>query len=420
MVNKLIPKSNKSHPLGLMIKTLIMFGTVFSIHPKWRLPSVFTLRIIIMLLCIFYVLFKGIQERKTFSINLKLKNFSFAGVSLFVFLYSFMLVKLNKVTSEFTMTSSAFNYFIFIGIFAYFAKVIFNSSKEFCGCVLNAAFIQAVIVLLGLLIPQVRTFLDQMQSFGNENSMFQDYRYTWRIIGLGIAGAGGSVYLFTGMIAAGWLKITGNLSKFQLIQMSLLSIAILLVGRTGFYTSLSLWGYLIYDDIRYKKGSLKTLGLLLFLLLLFILILVIFNNLEGVNDDLISYTLVRSAELFFGGTKVISQIIDIPPLRMETIIGTGITRGSISSSIYIWSDSGYIQRYAGIGLIMATISYFSYVFEVIRYAKNLSRSNFNFFIFILLLLLIIEIKEPFFYQLAYPFVLLVLVRLVTNEKCTSC
>lgn len=400
----------------LFLSTSLLFFSIFSIHFQ-GVPEFLTPRILSMFILIFFFMGNKVinLHKETFSVTKILWIFS----TIFIVIYSFIVTYFSKVdASNATIVSSTLNFLIFVGIFPFFMEKIFVDSKNFATCLLYSSLAQAVIVIFSFIFPGFRVFLEKIQ-------VMEFWRYDWRVIGLGIAGAGGSIYLFVGIIAAGFLIISGELNFKNLTFMFVITISILLVGRTGFYAALALITYIVFFNsnnfVKNFKNAIKIFGFLLIGVLFFFMILCITPNF---NFDMLVYTLNRAFELFEYGfdSPTLSGInnveIPIPGISLETLFGTGVSRGLTSSGKLFMSDSGYIQRYASLGLIVAIISYVSFAIFIMQLIKNIDSSKRRYIVFCLLLLFIIEYKEPFMYMLAYPFTL-VMFSVITKREAEN-
>lgn len=299
--------------------------------------------------------------------------------------------------------------FVFAGILPYY----FKNEKVFCDALIIATLIQSVIVFISL-SESGRMLVENIQNADIE-------RYHDRVIGLGIAGATGSIYLFTGLIANAYMLLFHKKNGIYLVSFLVIFLAISLVARTGFYAALILFLFVNFYDL---KKIIKTIKRLVLIILISIILGVSFNafqNNDSINTELISYTIKRLDEIFSGSESKTYQSIskmNIPTLSFETTIGTGVRKGTTLNGEWIWHDSGYVQRYMGLGIVMAFFSYLSlFVYQTYLINKIKLRKKRIFFYLIVALMMIIEVKEPFIYTLAYPFVTIVLVKIaIKSEK----
>jgi hypothetical protein len=89
----------------------------------------------------------------------------------------------------------------------------------------------------------------------------------------------------------------------------------------------------------------------------------------------------------------------IPPLTVETIIGTGMVMHPSGFGNASGHDTGYIQTYYSLGLVFAIVFYLNYYSFLLSHIK-LRKDLFGFLLFILLVF--IESKEFFIFSYTYP------------------
>jgi len=253
-----------------------------------------------------------------------------------------------------TAVSTTFNFFVFMVIIPPFLIYIIPEKKKFCEYYINATVIQSLIVFLSFLFPQVREWLIMSQDAEIWGGFV---RYGWRILGLGVVGAGGSVYLFAGYVCC-IFKLLFIDEKFNIaifIKTFIIFSAIALIGRTGFYVAavLSLVCFLkmFINFKKYRKAIITAITSLLISLLI---ILFAYNKI-GFNLRLMEYTIERLGEIFEKDNTV-GEIVSMytpertPKVSVYTLFGSGIIRGTMSNGEVIRNDSGYAKRYASIGL----------------------------------------------------------------------
>lgn len=392
-----------------LFNTFLLFSLIFSIH-FIGMPWYVSLRNIVIL----YIIFSFWQHR---NINLNTTMFyitdlSWILMSLFICAYSWFIVIVNQVWSnQYMIAISTLNFFVFVVILPFFTIRIFKNAIIFCKCLIYACLIQSAIVITSFAFHPVRIFLESIQ-------LMDVSRYSYRIIGLGIAGSGGSVYLLCGLIAAGYLFIIGENKSTIITSMGFIIIAIAFTGRTGFYAALAIILYLmIFSAKNIIDIIIVNLKMIVFLGIVIVAGYVLLINIRGIDLQLFNYTYDRLWELFREGmnSDALSGINNvnspIPGLSFETIVGTGLIRVVTSSGAIFANDSGYIQRYAALGIIVCIVSYTSFYTYVTSLIHNVPKIDKRYLFFCLLLLFVIEYKEPFIYMLVYPFTLIMISRL---------
>ena len=236
---------------NILLKSMVLFFTVFSIHIK-GLPV--TPRILIMIITSLYVFSKKYKPN-IIKTKIDIGSLLWLFFLAFQLFYTWAIIILNNVKSgQQTALSETFNFLIFIGYFPLVIKNIFKSTEEFCKAMTIAAFVQSIIVIASLFFPDIRIWLEKVQEINFD-------RYSWRVVGLGIAGAGGSVYLVCGVITCIYLLLFfRNYESFIWYLFLYINLcAIALVGRTGLYSSMIIIAYYyLYVDYWQKKRGILT------------------------------------------------------------------------------------------------------------------------------------------------------------------
>jgi hypothetical protein len=107
----------------------------------------------------------------------------------------------------------------------------------------------------------------------------------------------------------------------------------------------------------------------------------------------------------------------VPPLTFDNLLGTGLVVAQNGLGNESGNDSGYIQTYVALGLIMALVFYIA---VALLLGKYVWRSTDRFLFAVLLgLLFVVEIKEPFIYKYIYPFLILTLAYLSSRQNPAS-
>ena len=413
-INIQLNKSNSKERMLTLFCTVMLFFIVFSIHLN-SFPSSLTPRILTMAVACIVSLY---INRKVFSnlLNCTICMNEFLLLCFFVFqlFYTWMIIEANNVgENASTDLSATFNFFISVLIIPKVINCFFSSTEYFCKCLVYATMIQSLIVILSFVFPSVRVWLESIQSFTFE-------RYSWRIVGLGIAGAGGSVYLCCGLIANTYILKFAKSRIIFFVSYFINLFSIMLVGRTGFYVAIVLLAYLIvYNSsniVQRFKTNLKMFGVCIAFI---VIVIASLYYVKDINLSLFQYTTARLFEISKEDNTLktlIDEIKTVPPISLQTLVGTGIVRGTTSTGLYFWHDSGYIKRYASIGLIFAIISYIAFIIYIKLMIKNVEKKKKNFIWLCILLLYIIEFKEPFMFMLAYPFTMVMMGKLISKEN----
>jgi hypothetical protein len=401
-----------------IINTILVFLLIFTIHFTF-MPTGITMRLLSMGIIVLVWMRRNLPAFHTRDLKINKTLFSWFYACLFIMLYTVSITSINNVpVGSSTLSANTFNFLIMVCVLPYMFMSFFKDAEEFAHSVVNACIVQSVIVYASYINPTVKSFITSLMSNVDDNYLF----YTeWRATGLGVAGAGGSIYLTCGLIAAMYIVLFGKQTKSIYIKFFAILIAIFLVGRTGFYVGLLFILYIVISPYKAGKTNKKTkkmLGTIIGLVVALYLIL----KFSQIDITRYEYLTARSLELFMYGTEsstlkaINNHNTSIPSLSWETFWGTGIIRGTTDSGLVFQNDSGYIKRYAAIGLFGSVISYLTLMIYILKISAVANLPKRTFYLFILFILFIIEYKEPFIYMLSFPFTLIMIILLSNKEK----
>lgn len=401
-----IYENNRNSNISLIVGSLSLFFLVFSID--FHIIPIKPRIIIMTIMLATYLIQKGFKIKTTY----RKRDINWIAMSSLLLIYTLVVTLLNSVEGQENLLRESVNFYLFIVILPFIAIDLFKDVTYFSRCMTYASLIQAIIVILSFLLPNVRMILEAIQDISFD-------RYNYRIVGLGIAGAGGSVYLYSGLITNVYL-IFFQKKHTKILMLSLLTILVsmFLVGRTGFYAGVMLTLYLLFFDLLYKTIKVKKIKDIVFLVI--VSVIIGYTSLRFFNtNSLLEHTINRAFETS-STLDVLGEFNKtIPPLSIHTLFGTGVSRGVIDSiGAFVDHDSGYIKRYSAIGLIGAIFSYTIFVVYILNILKKVDKRKKSFILFNLLILMVIEYKEPFVFMLAYPFVLIMLSKLIERNKKT--
>lgn len=399
--------SKNTNRLLDVLKVILLFFTVYSIHFTF-MPI--TPRIIALVIVLLVFLLRP-------KYRIDMSSVFFLVACGLVVLYSYFLVSSLHVNSNYAtlVPSSTLNFFIFVGVFPILSFDLFKDEMDFCKALFFANSIQSLIVLLSAFIPAARVYLQAIQEM-------QFSRYNYRIIGLGIAGSGGSVYLFCGFLAGTYMLMRKDKNEWWFLILYILNfLSITLVGRTGFYCACVLLAFAIVHLLR--KRNIQCIKFILkavvITVLLFFVLTMVMARFES-NTKVLEYTFGRLNEIFAEGGAVQGLEIQnerFPDLGEALLTGTGVVRGYTTYGIRIWHDGGYAQRLASLGLFVGAFSYLSFF----RYLWKQNRPNrktttYGIIILCMVIMLVIEYKEPFMYMMALPYTAVMIAMLSARNK----
>lgn len=307
-------------------------------------------------------------------------------------------------------------------IFPVLLTKFFDNAEDFIRCQWWVILFQSVIIFAGRLIFPIRMFVFININGGSvgDIDIYNGVYSGLRSVGIDMVGAAGSVVLFMGLICGIFLFYQTKDRKKKkriIIGWMLILAASLFMGRTGLYLSIvALLMVFIEGVLRFDKsilwivigGAIILIGCLIY----------IFIAPDTWSLRLWIYWITEIVDLF-GKTRTLNVIwnMNIPPLTLETLFGTGLYRGLTNTGIAIEHDAGYIQAYASVGLIGCIIYYgLIYGFYLSMVNKIKSRKKKWIYFFALLAVAICEMKEPFIRKTPLTLMLSCMLLLETRQS----
>lgn len=388
--------------LFFLLKLFCIFALLYDINFS-ILPSFTTSRIALIFLL-------GIQL-------FKIKTFPKYGIIFLVFLgiliiYSFIQ---SIYTKDLTQTSRLV-WFSLYSIACPFVIVKYIKNRdEFFWLVSIAVFIQAVITITAYLNPGFKSVLASV-IISTSN-----YDETNVIRAIGFASIGGaslSLIQTTGIFSILLLQGLNKYSLYNKLLLWVLLITILIsiffIGRTGLiisFVAIIIYFFSIKFTI-WRVISTATIIVLLVQVNFLNLIENVTKDIEGYNTELFVAWVTESFQVKNNETVGILASMPVPSLSAETIIGTGRVRDASGFGNASGNDSGYIQLYYSLGLIMSLIFYFGY-FIFLLFSINKSRKY--ALLILVLIVFMLEFKEPFLFSYSFPFYILCTILLINNK-----
>jgi len=291
---------------------------------------------------------------------------------------------------------------------------IFKDKIDFLNAFFIATTIQSIITIGSFLNPEFKQFILSAIVVGGN-----DIKDGFRAIGFTSAsGAAFSVIQFCGVFSGLMLlKYTrDNLIKsiFILIFIVIGLLSTLIIGRTGLLCSIIAIIYFLFINFNLKKA-------ILYSVITFIISQINFINLlenqtegiDGFNIEFFKNWIEDGFILKNNNTVEAISRMPIPPLSLNTIVGTGEVFDAEKSVNTSGHDSGYIQTYFSLGFVFAIVFYVSYFLFLIRITKL---KNLLILLFLIFILFVVEFKEPFIFKYILPFYILTLTVLYDKER----
>jgi len=172
-------------------------------------------------------------------------------------------------------------------------------------------------------------------------------------------------------------------------------ISTVFVGRMGLIISaVFIFGYLLFSFsiIKIRNWAYICLGILVIYQLISSLSFYV-SRIDNFNED---YFLNWAFGSFIGKDTSFEDIANqpIPPISIETVFGTGMVTGPDGISNASGHDSGYVQTYYSMGLILSVTFYLFLAYVLALYVKGHGVIAWLLF----MVIFVIELKEPFIFK----------------------
>ena len=378
---------------NLVISFVLIFFIIYDINFNF-LPFITTGRFALVFLFVF-------SFNKIYFDNLFYWGFVMFGLLLF---YSFIQ---SSFSGDMTQTSRLFWFLIYGWVLPYLVMFYFKKADQIYFYVFLAAILQAILVFVMFFNLEFRSqILGSLKVVANitqNESLQRAFGFT-SLTGstFSIVQAGGffsGIYYLT--------RTSFNSILFKLfIWIGLISILLstVLIGRTGLLISIF---FLVYYFI-YKSNSKQKM---IFLLISFFLYQIDFEssfinlteNIEGFKSEWFITWIEEAFNFRKNSTLEELNTMYIPPVTIETIIGVGRVKSETGFGNASMNDSGYIQTYYSLGLIMSVIFYLTYF--CLSFFRWLNSKRDPLILTFLIIVFLVEYKEPFIFKYSLPFLL---------------
>ncbi len=334
-----------------------------------------------------------------------------------LFIYSFFQYLFSW---DFNQTSRIMWFFLYCIVFPHFIykHMEFFGLDYFLKCVFLAIVIQSVIALFSFFSPAVKMFIVNFVEIGGNSIVETNYR---AIAFASNTGSALSVVQFVG-VCSGLLLMARNklsVSNQIIIHTGLLIIivSLIFIGRLGLM--LSVVFYVIYSIFYFNFYRVFIFGSLLFIFNFVDFVSIFENkasNIEDFNVEFFYNWIGEITKIEDNHTLEVLQEMPIPPLTMETLIGTGYVFDAEYGVNVSGNDSGYIQTYYSLGLLATVIFYISYLVYLFGQVIDVEIRLRNFIIAIILALFLIENKEPYIFKYTFSFFMVTMLLFLNEDK----
>lgn len=382
----------KFHKSIRKIEVLLLFFFMFDIL-LLGVPSIFSSRKIVFLVYLFSFIIRKNQVYYEELNKIKCYGIICSFITMYVILISCLQ---GSIQNDSNIISRMIYFLVYAVIGSFLVICRYDNEYEFMENIIKCMLIQSIIVFFEFFSYPFKVFLSRtFISTGNVDYMRLD-----RATGLGAEAAYLTLLIYLGVFCCCYIIYNKQFEMKHAISIIIFFGAMFVVGRTGLYVScLTLFVTTFLLIIRREK--IKTfVNCLLFMIPSVI-----------VGWTLITkYMTVEQLNRFAG--RIISAIFNfsnddsvmrfnsdiIPPLTIDTFIGTGVYRGK-TQNVYIYADGGYFQAYAAMGILVAVIFYliyFLFLKKLISQTKQKCETGEKIYFYLLFVILaIVEYKEPF-------------------------
>lgn len=265
-----------------------------------------------------------------------------------------------------------------------------------------AVTIQAVLIAISFVDFEFRGWIIQTIAQGTNVSAEDLYRAP------GFTGSGGSalsVVQALGVLCGGLLlrqRLRSRTAVSAIVRaMFLCTMSAALVGRTGLLMALLFTAWFLVTGAQSGRAAVT------------LLVLAVATGMLVVRaaEDLLPASF--SAEVFadyvlgFLVTGRDASVTDlasmpIPPLGLETLMGTGLVSADVNGGNPSGHDSGFVQAYYAMGLVYAIVLYLAYAYVLLLLLSWLPKPTRWM---LAIVFFAIEVKEPYLFKYSIVFVL---------------
>ena len=377
----------------VILKLLCIFALLYDINFS-AYPGLTTSRIGLISLFVIHLI-----KEKTFS----KKAYGFLAFLTILIVYS---MGLSLYSNDFAQTQRLI-WFSLYGIVCPFILTKYIKSKnEFLWLVSIATLIQAIITIVAYVNPAVKLLVSSM-IISTSN-----YDETNVMRAIGFASIGGASLSFIQSVGVFSILLLQRLNSYTFFTKFLLwllllvvLISIVFIGRTGLVVSFC--AVIIYM-LSLRISIPRVVGIVFFAFLIWqvdflTIIETVTKNIEGYNSELFVLWVTESFQVKNNGTVEILNSMPIPPLSVETLIGTGRVVDISGLGNASGNDSGYIQTYYALGLIVSVLFYSGYLLFLMFRIHNTGKYALGILV---LIVFMAEFKEPFIFSYSVPFYIL--------------
>ena len=387
-----------------ILKTIVLFCFFYDFVTFYIPSPLFSSRKVGFVIVLTYFIFKRYSFR-TFFVDKELKKIIF--VTIICLLYGIILMMLTSGTG-----TSVIVWYVYFLVYSLIGAVLFAGFfdwdfEKLIKAISIVTLAQAIWCILTYYFDEIRLLNSTWFVIDEEENI--DFLAMQRLRSIGAAGAGLSVRLATSSMSFLYFILKRKNVLFNIVSLILTLFATFLAGSTGtfvIFVLISVTTYLLYKGSKY--GLIPSL-------LIILSVLFFFKNTDSFFDekqyDDLTYKMVSFYEEGSESITVraLTEEQKVPDLSLETVVGTGLSRGKTITGERCYHDSGYVRNYFGIGLIMSVVFYIFLYTSMFRMARKVASPIQILLLFYIISCMIIEFKEPFIFAYISPFIFFTLV-----------
>lgn len=333
----------------------------------------------------------------------------------FLLVYSLLLYAVSGFLDN-TQFSRSLNFLLYVIVGSIvFSAILRHDLRRFAAGFAGATLIQACFIALSYVSADYRLWLSGLVVQGGNIPLIS----ATQVPGFSnSSGAALSVFQGIGIFTALYCSKSSTRSPaslFWFMASLVIAASTVVTGRTGLMLAVLFVGAFLLVGRLKQRLALIGLGAVMAIVALFaadaVLSLLTEANPQAQNLGAWAFEIFQRGADASSWQDLLSQ--PIPSLTFDRLFGTGLVAAQNGVGNESGNDSGYIQTYFALGLIMALVFYTT---VALLLGKYVWRSHDRFLFAVLLgLLFVVEIKEPFIYKYIYPFLILTLAYLSSHE-----
>jgi hypothetical protein len=312
--------------------------------------------------------------------------------------------------------------FVFRVIPIYAFYVCIDKLDEFMTVILIVVSVQTAIVWLCITDPRVKLIIDFMF---NISDMYEDKIETYAG-GLGCITSKGLLRYAVGEVACVYMYYKKN-NIIYILLLLIFSLTGTMIARTGLLFAIVCFAFIFAYTLKRRMIKVSMTLMLSFLIAIGIISLA-WSSKESVR--FLEDRLIRVTDLF-EQSETASSIYDIgyfeeymhgdevaiPPISIETIMGTGVPSGKSGNGIYVNVDGGFFRLYVAYGLILAVFFYLYFLNRVLKVCFSFHKAEIRYTLLLMTSLIIIgELKEWNIYASCHVPIFFIMSMLAYKDK----